>query len=343
MRLGSLTIAAAVLVAALVPLASGQAQADTDTETLRLHCNVDRPGINSFESWYAHQQRDEKTGCWAHFGHHHYFAGRDHVYALHGGTAKVASTESELSPFTEPGDPGYPPHWQLPIEVSMDGTEWRKVAYLNHDVFEPDWQTEFTFEADGEEFRYLRIRQPHSAAQGLSGYLDKSSFRLNVSVVGAAPQPTLSQQTVDLSCASDILEVVYPTHPCWFGGIHRYDAPSFFHTYPLGAISELDRVEGSVVTNNFRIGPLDAELIPDTDSDVFVQTSINGSQWQTVHTFPVVHGEPTSFSADLAGEQARFVRFATSRHPLWADDPAAKHPEGLFLRSDLTVTGMLPS
>lgn len=330
---------------ALSPLAIDQARAQ-ETQTLDLHCSITRDGIDSFESWYAHQKRDRRKGCWAHFGHNHYFVGRDEVYALHGGTVRISSTEAELSPMTEPGDPAFPPQWSMPIEVSMDGTDWQQVDAVDWDFFEPDWQVRFSFDADGETFRYIRIRQPTSAAQSLSGYLDKSEFTLEVSVVGAVDPPARSQGTVSKACGSDIMESVFATHPCWFGGVNRYDAASFFHTYPLGGLGQLDGVEGTVLTNNFRIGPLDAELIPDSDADVFVQTSLNGSSWETVHEFPVTHGELTSFSADLdeTEEEARFVRFATSRHPRWTDesDFAAKHPEGYFLDSELSVTGQLP-
>lgn len=345
MRPTKLLIGLALVTVALSPLAIGQADAQA-TQTLDLHCNITRDGIDSFESWYAHQKRDSKTGCWAHFGHNHYFVGRDNVYALHGGTVRISSTEAELSPMTEPGDPAFPPQWSMPIEVSMDGTDWQQVDAVNWDFFESDWQVRFSFDADGEHFRYIRIRQPTSAAQGLSGYLDKSEFTLDVSVVEQVTEPALAQGTIDRSCESDIMESIFETHPCWFGGVNRWDAPSFFHTYPLGGLAEIDGVEGSVLTNNFRIGPFDAELIPDTDADVFVQTSVNGSSWETVHAFPVTHGEETSFSADLDAteEDARFVRFATSRHPLWTDEsePAAKHPEGYFLDSELSVTGLVP-
>lgn len=343
MRPTQLLIGLALVTVALSPLAIGQARAQ-DTQTLDLHCNIDRDGIDSLESWYAHQKRDSRKGCWAHFGHNHYFVGRDQVYALHGGNVTVSSTESELSPMTEPGEPAFPPQWSLPIEVSMTGTEWHQVDAVDWQFFESDWQVQFSFDADGEPFRHLRIRQPTSAAQGLSGYLDKSEFELNVSVVRPVDPPTLSEQTIAMSCESGIMESVFANHPCWFGGVNRYDAASFFHTYPLGGLAELHGVEGTVLTNNFRIGPFDAELVPDTDADVFVQTSVNGSGWETVHAFPVTHGEETSFSADLADEEARFVRFATSRHPRWTDesDFAAKHPEGYFLDSNLTLTGQLP-
>lgn len=219
---------------------------EQDPLRLSLNCNNQNADVQSMEHEYL------EKGCWGHLGMHTYFLGRDTVYDLQAGEGRVFSVEQQLSPPLE--DPRLqtdPPQLftPLPIETSLDGIEWTRVSEVDYKFIGLEsggtssrQEIFFEFEADGQPFQYLRVRQPLSAAQGLSGYLDASRLAINVTESDESP-PALSQASTR-TCEKDIMEAVWDAHPCWFGGINRWDTPSFIHTYPLGDAT-LDRVEGT--------------------------------------------------------------------------------------------------
>lgn len=342
-------IAAMVTIVALpMGLVDGAVQAGVlTTLDLDLNCDPTVETLASFEAWYA--QRSGRTGCWAHLGHHQYFVGRDQTYFLNSVAGRVVSVEQHFSPPIEPGGAGLNGVFSpIPIEISMDGRVWERVATVNYQlvpVLSPQ-TINFDLTTGGEEFRYLRIRQPLSAAQGLSGYIDHSNFTLNVDTGTAVSAPTLVSQAVLLTCATHIMEAIYPGHPCSYGGINHWDAASTFHTYPLDGLATISDIEGVVeVTDNYRrVGTLDFELVPPANATVWIMTSEFGTSWNVVHSFSALFNVPTTFSVTGLSEDARFIRLVTNPHPLWADvtKPSAKHSQGYFVASQLEVTGDLP-
>lgn len=331
-----MTVAIGLIVVTLVPVA---AQAQQSTQTLDIHCNPDRSDIAAMESEYA------RFGCWAHVGHHQYLVGDDVVYELWGGEGSAFSVEQHFGAPTEPGDVS-PTDLQVnttvPIETSLDGETWQTVEDAQYRFLPGDdrQRVEFSFDADGEPFRFLRVRQPRSAGQGLAGFLDRSVLTLEVTEQRPVDTPASHTGSVDLSCGDDILEDVFALHPCWFGGPNRWESPSFFHTYFVENAT-IDELEGSFITKNWREDDF-GFLIQHTDG-VLLQTSQDGVHWQTVAEVDTTHGVPQSFSVDLDEHPASFVRFASARHPDWGDHPALKHPASMFLHSELTVTGDLPA
>jgi len=292
-------------------------------------------------------------GCWAHVGHHHYFVGRDAVFALHGGGAVFFVVEQQLSPPTEgPAPGGGEVRTPVPVEVSVDGRAWTRVADGPYRLVYAETSAEalirqevaVNFTAPDVPFRYLRVRQPLSSAEGLSGYVDASRFELDVTVVARVPPASLAPGERGLSCERDILEDVFPSHPCWFGGLNRWDAPSFFHTYPLGGLARLDRVSGVATLAYFR--PDDRSQLPPEKlgGHLLVEASEDGSRWTTIANVSVAYGTAQPFATDdLGGLPAAFVRLASDRHPRWGTEPPLKRPEAYLLESSLALGGLLPA
>lgn len=285
-----------------------------------------------------------RFGCWLHVGQHQYLVGNETVYKLWGGEGSAFSVEQHLGVPTEPGNvsPTDPQvNTTVPIETSLRGETWRLVEDAQYRFFpgEDRQRVEFSFDADGRPFRFLRVRQPRSAGQGLAGFLDRSVLTLEVTEQRPVDTPPRRDRTVELSCEDDILEDVFALHPCWFGGVNRWESPSFFHTYVLGNAT-IDELEGSFVTKDWREDDLG---YPAGYVDgVLLQTSRDGVHWRTVATLDTIHGVPQSFNVTLDDHEAKLVRFASARHPGWGDHPALKHPASMFLRTNLTVTGELP-
>lgn len=345
----------ALLVAALlVSLAAAGALGPADAATLQLSLYCDDDGPAPFASMEASYIAD---GCWGHFGMHQYFVGRHTIYALQGGSGHAFVVEQQLSPPAEVGGVYTgPPQYNttVPIETSLDGKAWTLAANAEYRFaglqpggtsFRQDLR--FTFTAAGESFRFLRLREPLSAAQGLSGYLDFSELTLDVDVVGPAPALTLTPQTgVAKSCLSDILEDVWAAHPCSFGGVEHWDSPSWTHTYFLGD-ARLERVQGTAVLAYFRpddLGTCCGQTLDGwIDGDAHVQTSLDGIAWDTLHTEFVTYGAPWLFDVDgLGGKEASFLRLVSAKHPGYWNHPALKHPEALLAYSDVSLSGQLP-
>jgi hypothetical protein len=253
------------------------------------------------------------------------------------------------------------------VETSLDGIEWTPLTILllaNHpagelpdevatpddtaagdlpDVDLPDGDVlhsaryaTYVFDIDGEgtPFRFIRWRMPQSPLGGLSGYVDHTvALVFTVTDLGPAPAPTLAPGTRDLSCASDVLEDVFPQRPCSFGGVNHFEAASFYHTYFVER-ADLTRIRGEAAYVGYR--PLQVVVNHAHASLPFVhgvvQTSTDGRSWTTVHTFPVIEaGLPTAFdTGPIDLDDVRFVRLTSTPHRNWQ-------------ASNVTLEGDLPA
>ncbi len=312
--------------------------------------------------------------CWMHGGHNTYVL--DAPVHLVGGTGWVLSVEQGFSPPTEYEQA--PVTTPVHIQASTDAQNWTDVATAEYrfldDVIAGDNRQRIQFEFTADTVtEYLRLHQPRSAAQGLSGFLDRSQIFLLANETDEDPTPPrpVDERTQTLSCTDgDVLEDFFTTHPCWFGGINRYDAPSFFHTYQPGPGTTLAELEGTVQVAPWRTDdwflPLPSPVHVDlgepgvsvdrgeteawadqvTQTRVFVQTSPDGQRWETVDTVPLLFGERAPFETELDHQPARFVRLIPDEHPAfdaYQDQPALHHPEAFLVFSELTLTGMLPA
>jgi hypothetical protein len=299
-----------------------------------------------------------KGTCWWHNGHHTYFL--DGSYTLAGGAGSVFSVEQQLAPprSPTPSDDALPSRADVDapirIEVSRNGQDWTPVGVASYDLADAGTQdlsvptrqrVAFTLEAVDQPFRYLRIHQPRSVTEGLSGFLDASDLHVRLDDAPEPPQVPPPQGPRTLSCAEgDILEDFFRAHPCTFGGANRYDTPSFLHTYPLGAAREVDEVTGQASVAPWRTDDYALPLLPPasqiTDTRLHVETSADGTHWTTHAKVPVRFGVPSAFVADV-DETARFVRLHADYHPLYdqpGQSPSLHHPEGYMLSSRITVT-----
>lgn len=327
-----------VFLLALLPTPG---QADPPT-SLPLRCDGAAPNLKMMEWSYV------ALGCWAHIGIHHYFPGNNTTYALHGGSGSLFSVEQHRSLPNEFGNGSTVPprvNTSLPIEISMDGLTWAQIddgefIYVGL-PFSERQDIHYTFTANGDQFRYLRVREPRSHTQGLAGYLDSTMMTLQVTPVGPAPTPTLTPQTgVVYSCETDILEDVFPDHPCTFGSPDRYDSASMFHTYPLGA-ARLDQIQVRVTILDFRID----DSVGDLGAPIWVQVSNNGVAFETVSSLNFANYgiEKTFTVTGLNDKEAKFIRLATGKHPAYNLQDARKHAEGYIHHSEIIVDGDLPS
>ncbi len=217
----------------------------------------------------------------------------------------------------------------------------------------------FDFTANGEPFKFIRIRNAESIYTGLSGFLDFSVMTLQVEDKGLDPTPTLQKHTnLKLSCDKHIMEAIIAEHPCTFGGYvqeqdgesrfvrigntpGQWDSASFFHTYPLDE-ARLDRIAGKVVVRDYR-----TDGTPPSKA-IWLQTSDNGINWTTIHNFSVSlrPGEFWTYEGSfnvtgLNNTTASFVRLASLHMPTWFDSFAQRHPWAYFLESELELDGHL--
>ncbi|MGB0653612.1 MAG: hypothetical protein ACPGQL_10480, partial [Thermoplasmatota archaeon] len=311
---------------------------------LELHCLPGRADVAAMETEYA------QSGCWAHFGHHTYFTGPE-VRLLGEGTGRLFVVEQQLAPTLGIANVTWEPmelETMVPIEISLDGRTWTRVTnaqylFLSVEQGLPTRQSiQVDFDGGDQPFRYLRAREPMSVTQGLSGYLDHSRFTIEAPVAATPAPGALTQGERSLSCQDDILEDIFSWHPCTFGFVHHWDAPSWFHTYPLGA-AELDRVSGTVTAGYFRPddpGICCAQTLPGVlDGDLWLQTSVDGVSWTTRHVFPSTYGLATSFDVALPATEAAFIRLVSAPHPGFYLHPALKHPEAYLVYSALELEG----
>lgn len=306
-----------------------------------------------------------KGTCWFHGGHHTYFLGGP--YTLEGGSGTVFSVESQLSPprslqvgtsagadvgedpsAAANGDVDAPIH----VEASLQGQEWTEVGIASYDLAEAGTdglsfpfrqRVDVQLEDVGEPFQYLRIHQPRSTAEGLSGFLDASDLTLRLDEAGGGPNPDPLKAPRTLTCQDDILEDFFRAHPCTFGGANRYDAPSFLHTYPLPATTNLSEVHVDAAVAPWRTDDYALPLFPNrtqvTETRLHVETSVDGTAWTTHAKVPIPFGVPSNATVDV-GQDARFVRLHADYHPFYdraGQYPSLHHPEGYMLHSQVRV------
>lgn len=311
-------------------------------------------GATDFPLWTMEFSASRGT-CWIHGGHHSYFMG-DHAYALRELHGFAFDVEQQFAPSLP--DPAFitdPLHRQLSVEVSLDGRSWTTVGSGQYGYVTPADPTRDTYErqnvffdivASGQPFRFLRVHNPLSLSEGLSGYLDHTQLRFKVDDLGPVARPASGPATRSYSCdASDNMEAFFATHPCWFGGIDRYDAASFYATYFLGENATLDRATGTFQLAPFRDDDFTAgtALASARFTKAYVQTSVDGRNWTTQATVNATYGVPQAFDLTLPHVDARFIRFFPEYHALFDLNDSRHHPRAYFLQTDVTVTGLLPA
>ncbi|MFP5225686.1 MAG: hypothetical protein ACLGH3_09095 [Actinomycetota bacterium] len=269
--------------------------------------------------------------CWFHTGHHTYDLGG--VYAVDNLKGRVFSVEVQFSPPIEADASGI----TIVVEASLDGRNWEPIGTMPYAALSTRQDILFDLDTDGVLARYLRIRQPLSAAQGLSGYLDSSRFEASLRSATADPLPAWESDERELRCASDTMERIYPGHPCWFGGINRYDSPSVFHTYPLDGVQQVGQVEGVATFLPWRTDDYTQNGGNRRTLQAHLQSSVDGEDWTTVHTFTAEYGVPAGFVTDEVG-QAAYLRLVAEYHKGVTTHPALKHVRGMLFDSTLLVT-----
>lgn len=309
-------------------------------------------------------QYDHNFRCWGHIGTHTYFVGANATFAIRGGYGSVFPKETgstgqalvvQAKPALEPG---------VAIETSMDGATWDVLRYVEipnrvdriHDALEavtdldlpePPFDTlhdlepfiTYTLEDSGREFRFLRVRMPASPTGGLTGYLDGSELRLNVTKVRDEPAPPLAASSAEYDCGAHLQETVFAERPCFFGSTLEYfDAPSATHTYWLGAPSNLTRVAGSATFHPYR----SIATVQQSEAVItaFVEASKDGvADWVVLGSFPALYGAPAPF--DLAVDShAQFLRIRTEPHRL-SSQGGTHHWAGFVVTSTLALEGDL--
>lgn len=304
---------------------------------LKLICGGDA----SFPYW-AMEYTASKGTCWIHGGHHTYYMRG--AYAFHGVHGLAYAVEQELAPSATVVNASHPLRAPVRVEVSLDGLAWTHVGealYAYGPLRQYVW---FDVDGNGEPFRFLRLHAPPSLSEGLSGYLDHSDLRIvaDALVTPVAASPATSKT---LDCATGgVMEDFFALHPCWFGGVDRYDAPSFFHTYVAGASANLTRVNGSFTLAPWRSDDFfsGAPLLSVNATKAFVQVSVDGIDWTTVATVNATYGVPKSFSVALPGTNATFVRLFPEYHAnfdRWDTLAPHHHPRAYFLDSRVTLEG----
>ena len=302
-------------------------------------------GGDASYSFWAMEFTASRGTCWIHGGHHTYYMRG--TYAFHGARGFAYSVEQELSPSTDVVNLSREPvTTPLYVQVSLDGATWTDVGagvYEYGPLRQVVW---LDVTGQGQPFRFLRLHVPLSAAQGLSGYLDHSDLRIEVDALltGVAVDPTPTTRALD--CAEgDVMEDFFAAHPCWFGGVDRYDSPSFFHTYLAGPSSNLTRVSGSFTlapwrSDDFHQG---TPLLVVNRTLAYVQVSENGVDWTNVATVTATYGETKAFDVAIpGGVDATFVRLFPEYHARfdqWQTVAPNHHPRAYFLDSRVTLEG----
>lgn len=294
--------------------------ARADAVTVRFSCQgsaTDPSVVESMENEYI-----EATGygaCWFHTGHHTYDAGG--LFAVDRVDGSAFSVEVELSPPVEYAPAAaYQPSAALVFETSADGLAWSTLAQVPYPMFRSDPGQElfrhpltFSFDGDGAVARYFRLRQPASAAQGLSGFLDASGFTAELTPV-EAPPPAEPVSSRSLGCLDHVMERFFAAHPCAFGGINRYDSPSVFHTYPIGD-SEVARVTGRVIFLPWRTDDYSSNGGGRTDVRGFLQSSADGVTWTQLAEVSGKYGAPIAFDVTPPGPvRASYLRIVAEYH-----------------------------
>jgi hypothetical protein len=325
-------------LAVFIVLAAGLVPTEAAPASTAFRCHGS-DGIAAMENSYIVEGGG--GACWGHLGHHTYaLGGLFQVGPVTDG--RVFSVEVQFSPPTDVivGTTQAP----VAFEVSVDGRTWTTIHQIGYELRGATRrEIFFDFDGGGAEARFIRIRQPRSAAQGLSGYLDASSFDAVLTPVFEGPIIAVPGPRT-YECTSHIMERFFDTHPCWAGGVNRYDAPSAFHTYPLGIEAALESVTGTVTLLPWRSDDYTSDGGSATSVAGEVQTSVDGIAWDAIGTFEGVFGRPIAFDiTGLDGAPARFVRLVAERHHGWNRHPALKHVRGFLVDSTITVAAPLLS
>lgn len=319
-----------VLLLMLLVLTAAPARASD--ETLHFRCGGGTvngvPAIAAMENEYITQAYKNSGACWFHLGHHTYDIGRS--VALHRINGSMFSVEQQFSPPTEINDNGF----SIIIEASESGLVWNEIARPLYTLGSMRQTVNFDIDAAGAVARYVRIRQPRSIAQGLSGYIDSSNFDIAISEVDEQPIPRFP---ATLRCAQHVMERFFETHPCWFGGINRYDSPSVFHTYPVAGAT-LTNIAGSVTFLPWRSDDYTQNGGSRTAIAGVVQTSVDGVTWTKAGDVMGTYGVPISFSLPQASVLANYIRLAAEYHTGASTHPALKHVRGFIVDSSLQLT-----
>lgn len=295
---------------------------------------------------WAMEYTASRGTCWLHGGHHTYYFGGD-TLAFRGARGFAFSVEQEYAPsgavVNLSRDPVTTP---LYVQVSLDGVSW---ATVGEGVYEYGLlrQTVWLDVAGaGQPFRFLRLHVPLSLSQGLSGYLDHSGLTVEVDEVAA--QTLVANGTAkSLDCRQGlVMEAFFAAHPCWFGGVDRYDAPSFFHTYVVGPGSDLTRISGSFTLGPWRSDDYNRPIggASNTASKAYVQVSANGVDWTDVALLNATYGLAQPFSVNVSLENVTFVRLFPEYHAnfdQWQTLAPLHHPRAYFLDSRVSVEGTL--
>lgn len=302
---------------------------------LKLVCGGDA----SFPYW-AMEYTASKGTCWIHGGHHTYYMRG--AYAFHGVHGLAYAVEQEFAPSATVVNATHPLSAPVRVEVSLDGLTWTHVGEALY-AYGPQRQyVWFDVQGHGEPFRFLRLAAPPSLTEGLSGYLDHSDLRVVADAL-ASPVAASGATSKTLDCATGgVMEDFFALHPCTFGGVDRYDAPSFFHTYVAGASSNLTRVSGSFTLAPWRSDDFfsGTPLARANATKAFVQVSTDGIEWTTVATVNATYGLPQAFDVALPGTEATFVRLFPEYHANFDTSIAPHHhPRAYFLDSRVTLEG----
>jgi len=303
-------------------------------------------GGDPFYDHWAMEYSATHGTCWIHDGHHtYYFGGATYAFRSMDGIAY--SVEQMFAPPTEVA-PSADPTTKLHVESSLDGTTWTELGTADYVLLTERQTVDIHLTGSGQEFRFLRVHEPLSASQGLSGYLDHTQFLVQADDVSAAPvNVTTTAGVKPLDCAQgQVMEAFFATHPCTFGGVDRYDAASFFHTYVAGQGATLTGVGGSFTLAPFRQDDWfeGHETEPQTTL-AYVEVSTDGVSFQTVASVNATYGVPQTFHVDLPGTQATFVRLFPEYHASFDDyvnNAPLHHARGYFLASNVTLEGSFP-
>lgn len=323
---------------------------DAAEHALSFRCR-DKPhwGLHSMEySWSL-------GTCWMHGGHHTYTL--EDTVEIVGGQGRLFSVEQQFSPPTEYEEAPF--KTPLALEVSTDGVSWERLDAAEYRFLEDPREgsigfltrqaVHFSFETEPTPAEMFRVHQPRSAAQGLSGFIDASRGYLLANDTDAGPPQAPPEGSLELSCQEDLMEAFFAEHPCWYGGINRYDAASFFHTYHPGEGTMVDRVEASVAVGPWRTDDwfrpitfqVEEQVNQTTQTRVHLQASPDGQAWSTIATHVVPFGQETTFATELAEPApASFLRLVTDHHPLseeYRSSAPLHHPEAYFLHSELAI------
>lgn len=306
-------------------------------QVLKLVCGGDA----SFPYW-AMEFGASRGTCWIHGGHHTYYMRG--TYAFQGAHGLAYAVEQEYAPSASAVNLTHPLEAPLYLEISLDGRSWTEVGQARYPYGPERQYVWFDAPATGQPFRFIRLHAPLSASQGLSGYLDHSDLRVAADAL-LTPVSASNATSRSFDCAKGgVMEDFAPTHPCTFGGVDRYDAPSFFHTYPVGGSANLTRVKGSFTLAPWRSDDFfsGTPLLTVNKTKAFVQVSTNGMDWTDVATVNATYGVPQAFNVTLPGTEAVFVRLFPEYHANFDQYVALAsnhHPRAFFLDSRVTLEG----